>query len=181
MNFPELNIDSVNEQNAVKLFMEYWSSRYFYNLESVYTENIGKELTPERLNHLFEWKNGGKISQRKLKSIQNNYSHNRIKNIDELKGIYLNQNYLGGPIWNIFYVHCVKPKIFPIFDQHTYRAMFFIKEKVIKEIPKAKKEIYKIYNDEYIPFYDNFDIERRKIDKALFTYGQYLKAIKRFV
>lgn len=150
MNFPELTTDSVNEQNAVELFMDYWASRYFYNLETVYTENIGKELTPERLIHLFEWKNGGKISQSKLKSIQNNYLHNRIRKIDELKNVYLNERNLGGPIWNIFYIHCIEPRIFPIFDQHTYRAMCFITKNMLQEIPKTKREIYRIYNEAYI-------------------------------
>jgi len=181
MKFPELTSNSIKDKKAVQVFIDYWASHYSYKLESVYTENIGKKLTSERLLCLFEWKNGGKISNHKLASIQDNYIGNRKTELEELKNRYLNENNPGGPIWNIFYLHCLEPNLFPIFDQHTYRSMYFIKELKIKEIPNTKKEIYKLYSNEYIPFYDMFEFEKRKIDKALFTFGQYLKAVKKFV
>ena len=179
MNFPELNSNLLKDKKAVQVFIDYWASRYSYKLESVYKENIGKKLTSEKLLRLYEWKNGGKISHSKLTSIQENYIGNKTFELEELKNKYLNKNNPGGPIWNIFYLHCIEPKVFPIFDQHTYRSMYFIKEITIKEIPNTKKEIYKIYCNEYIPFYSVFELEKREIDKALFTFGQYLKAVKK--
>src|SRR5574344_1805343 len=122
MNLPELDYDCFGDKKKVSVFIEYWASHYSYNLESIYDKNIGKKLTSERLLHLFEWKNGGVISKTKIASIQDNYISNTKFNIEELKTKYLNAENPGGPIWNIFYLHCVDPKIFPIFDQHTYRS-----------------------------------------------------------
>ena len=51
----------------------------------------------------------------------------------------------------------------------------------IKEIPNTKKNIYHIYSNEYIPFFNMFEFEKRETDKALFTFGQYLKVVKKFV
>ena len=38
-----------------------------------------------------------------------------------------------------FFLHCVKLEVFPIFGQHTYRSICFIKEMKIIEIPNTKK------------------------------------------
>lgn len=78
-----------------------------------------------------------------------------------------------------FFLHCVKLEVFPIFGQHTYRSICFIKEMKIIEIPNTKKNTYRIYSNEYILFYSMFEFDKRETDKALFTFGQYLKAVKK--
>ena len=46
-------------------FIEFWSHRYAYAEENLYAENIGQELTEQRILSLFRWKNGTPLSQRK--------------------------------------------------------------------------------------------------------------------
>jgi hypothetical protein len=43
-------------------FVEVWSAEYRYPNQRLYDENVGKNLTDERVLNLFAWKNGrGKI------------------------------------------------------------------------------------------------------------------------
>jgi hypothetical protein len=72
-------------------------------------------------------------------------------------------------------MHCIDPKTWPIFDQHTYRAMRFMKSGKLEEISSAKTEVYDTYKNEYIPFVKTLNSDQRKIDKALFAFGQFLK------
>lgn len=50
-------------------FVERWARLYDYGKEDRSDLNIGKLVTSERLLALFEWKNGGGISQRKEASV----------------------------------------------------------------------------------------------------------------
>lgn len=94
---------------------------------------------------------------------------------------YLNHKEPGGAIWNIFYLHCLEPEKWPIFDQHTFRAMQYIKTSQIVEIGTTKKQKYTAYKDEYLPFLSNFGEKNvRKVDKALFAFGQFLKLAARY-
>lgn len=161
-------------------FLGYWSSRYDYPDESKYTSNIGKPLTHESLRTLFEWKNGtgSGISGRKLRSITENYP---LESSGDLWDRYLDHRQPGGAIWNIFYLHCLDPEAWPIFDQHTFRAMHYIETGRIAEIGTTSKQKYEAYQHRYIPFVRNLgNLDQRTVDKALFTFGRFLKAAGRF-
>jgi hypothetical protein len=162
--------------NSLEEFLDHWSARYperNFGDRDKYDPFVGKRLTePSRL-HLFEWKNGSKISKAKSASVSKNYPLSFPKS--ELEERYLNPQRSGGAIWNIFYMHCIDPVTWPIFDQHTYRAMHFMKTGDLKEIPFAKAKVYKSYKEEYIPFVTNLNSDQRRIDKALFAFGQFLK------
>ena len=59
--------------NAVspKDFVDFWSSFYSYSLEAYYVPIIEKKRFSESdLSKLFEWKNGGKLAQKKKKSLE---------------------------------------------------------------------------------------------------------------
>ncbi|ROT45358.1 hypothetical protein CHR62_08730 [Pusillimonas sp. NJUB218] len=86
-----------------------------------------------------------------------------------------------GALQNIFYLHCLEPEKWPIFDQHTFRAMQYIKTGQIVEIGTTNKQKYAAYKDEYIPFLRTFGGNNaRKIDRALFAFGQFLKLAARY-
>jgi hypothetical protein len=87
-------------------------------------------------------------------------------------------NFTGGGIWDIFWLHCLAPNIFPIFDQHTYRAMAKIKCITPPEIETTRPRKLAAYFDRYLSFVDDFgsDVNRRDLDKALFAYGRFLKS-----
>jgi hypothetical protein len=162
-------------------FIEFWSKLYSYELEHLYDKNIEKNpLDEEAVWALFKWKNGAEeIAKMKKQSITNTYLP-QLDKIPSLKSLEDGENYLatlgGGPIWNIFWLHCVNPVLFPIFDQHTYRSMAKILDMKVKEIPSKRPEIIRSYFDEYIPFTENFaGVSKRDLDKALFAYGRLLK------
>lgn len=154
-------------------FLAHWAERYDYPSDVKYTQNIGKPLTNISRHELFEWKNGTAISKAKKNSIIENYP---LTFDGDRRARYLNHRAPGGAIWNIFYLHCLDPRQWPIFDQHTFRAMRYLQAGRISEIGTTNKQKYKAYEDEYIPFLNTFDGEcSRKIDKALFAFGQFLK------
>ena len=94
---------------------------------------------------------------------------------------YLNYRLSGGAIWNIFYLHCLDHDRWPIFDQHTYRAMNYMTKGIILEIPESNRKKYLAYQNEYIPFYDSMrSTNHRNTDRALFSFGKFLKTAKRY-
>jgi hypothetical protein len=121
-------------------FVSFWSSQYQYDLEHLYDGNIGQPLTEDRVWSLYKWKNGTEnIAAKKQESIQNVYLP-QLKSLPTLSTIEDGKKYmkslLGGAIWDIFWLHCVNPGVFPIFDQHTYRSMAHIDGLTPKEIPE---------------------------------------------
>ena len=52
---------------------------------------------------------------------------------------------------------------------------------VREEIGNNNKQKYESYKNEYMPFINELaDIEQRKLDKALFSFGQFLKLAKKY-
>jgi hypothetical protein len=86
----------------------------------------------------------------------------------------------SGMIWKIFALHIMYPDKYPIFDQNVYRAMHYLQTGTFKEIPSKNTDKQAAYINEYMPFYkEQGDYEGRKLDKALFTFGQFLKLTER--
>jgi len=159
-------------------FIAHWSSKYSYISEDKYNNNIGKPLTEKSRLELFEWKNGSVIAKKKLKSISENYPLSFFGNQEAR---YLNHKNPGGAIWNIFYLHCLEPDKWPIYDQHTHRAMKFMTSGSIIEIGKTNKQKYTSYKNDYIPFFQSLkQTDHRKLDKALFAFGQFLNIAKKY-
>lgn len=165
-------------KNDLSEFIDHWSHRYFYDSEGKYVSNIGKPLTEKSRLELFEWKNGSEISQKKMDSILENYP---LTFSGDRAARYLNYKKSGGAIWNIFYLHCLDQVEWPIFDQHTYRAMKYLQSGKIVEIGNTKKQKYKNYLKEYKPFLALLgQADDRKTDKALFAFGQFLKIAAKY-
>lgn len=168
LSFQILALDSAE-------FISHWSSKYRYPKEHKYTNNIGRPLTVDSLRELFEWKNGtgDEISPGKMRSMAENYP---IVFEGDKVSRYLNHKHTGGAIWNIFYLHCLEPHTWPIFDQHTFRAMRYLKNGRIEEIGNTNKKKYESYLNEYIPFLGDLAApDQRTVDKALFAFGRFLK------
>lgn len=167
-------------ETTPKEFVQFWSGQYSYRSGSLYTQNIGKPPTPRRLKKLFEWKNGRKLSAKKTHSIQRNFIC-RLKDLRRLTGdeepADLFKKYRsGGAIWRTFFLHCWNPRRFPIFDQHVFRAMRFIKFGRVQELPRSDLERIKIYVEEYCDFFKTFGRPTtRRVDRALWAFGKYLK------
>lgn len=164
-------------------FLAYWSSKYINADEWKYDNNISKTkpFTEEAREQLFQWKNGtgNKIAEKKMKGILQNYP---LHFCGDIKRRYLEASQPGGAIWNIFYAHCLEPEIWPIFDQHVYRAMMHLKTGDILELSPKDPDKYNIYINEYTIFFKSFNgYSHRVIDKALMSFGKYLKVVKPYV
>jgi len=162
-------------------FVTFWSNKYQYTLENLYVDNIQQPLNENRVTNLFFWKNGKRLSARKLQSVRENYIAH-LENLPALNNTVQLQNYFaqldGGMIWNFFWLHCINPNLSPIFDQHTYRAYKFISDNVVSEISElTDNEKSDFYFNNYIPFFNQFiNNENRRVDKALFMFGKFLKS-----
>jgi hypothetical protein len=100
--------------SALDPFLDHWASRYSDSerderLYDPYIRKADLRTDLEALKALFTWKNGGdRISELKLASIRTNYFDHWSQDND-LESRYLDHNNGGGPIWNIFYLHCRQP------------------------------------------------------------------------
>ena len=163
------------ECDSLEQFLDYWSAKYRdpkFRDRDLYDPYVGKSMTAESRQRLFEWKNGSSLSKRKSISVEKHYPLSiKVTKLSK----YLDPAGDGGAIWNIFYMHCISPQTWPIFDQHTSRAMHFLNTGEPGEIPSREADIYAGYQREYIPFVKRLDTHQRKIDKALYTFGQFLK------
>jgi len=170
----------INHQSISK-FIDYWSTQYADKEEKKYDDNIRNPLTEVSRRELFEWKNGSTISGKKLQSIEANYPLEFTDDTGDQKKRYLNHNECGGPIWNIFYLHCLAPDDWRIYDQHTFMAMRYIQKGTIEQISNNKEKIFESYTKEYSPFFQSMGgIEHRKLDKAFFAFGQFLKIANKY-
>jgi len=165
---------------TVEAFVDQWSQWYSDPSEELYASNIGRSLTPERILSLFEWKNGGSLSRRKLTSAKYNYI-GRLREVatlaeDTTPGEFLQLFHEGGAIWRIFWLHCWKPERFPIYDQHVHRAMEYIRARRCGEIPKSDRMIVTSYIQANLPFWEKLPaMPDRRVDKALWVFGRFLK------
>lgn len=166
---------------AKKNFLQFWSQLHFDPNAKYYFCNIGRPLTPKRVRELYFWKNGGKLSERKRRSVELHV----VQKLPELKTLdknfdtfrFLTEFAEGGMIWRIFFLHIWQPQIYPIYDQHVNRAMCFIKYSEIHEIPLKYKLIAQTYVEEYLSFFNLFPpLGERKVDKALWAFGKFLKS-----
>ena len=159
-------------------FINFWSRQYSYENDPLYDDNIGKELIEDRIWDLFHWKNNGPLSEKKKKSVKENYIKERIKIPTYSDSIvlltYLNNP--GGAIWQIFWLHCNHPNKYPIYDQHVHRAMAKLNGWNELEIPSQNREKVQMYIEHYLPFWSEFlEFPLKKVDEALWSYGKFLK------
>ena len=152
-----------------------------------YSEEIDKRpLKQDSIRKLFAWK-AMRIKRKAIEAGEHPFVETVIANFDRFCRLPLNtsedaDNFLTdelkgrGMIWKIFTLHIMYPDRFPIFDQNVYRAMHYLQTGTIKEIPIKNTDKQATYINEYKPFYKEHGVyEDRKLDKALFTFGQFLK------
>jgi hypothetical protein len=165
-----------------KEFVERWEPLYNDPLEDLYSDHVGRPLTPESVRLLFEWKNGGKLSRFKQASVEVNY----VGRLDELRTLphdtpateFLKRFDNGGAIWRIYFLHIWAPHRYPIYDQHVHRAMALIETGRSTEIPRGDGAKIAAYLDRFVPFYSTFHgLEPRRVDKALWACGKYMKGL----
>jgi hypothetical protein len=177
---------TLKQEDDLAAFVEFWARRYNDKSEPTYRECIKRPLTPESVRKLLAWK-AMQINRKSIEAGEHPFVETVISSLDRFQSLQLNtpddaDNFLTnelkdkGMIWKIFTLHIMYPDRYPIFDQNVYRAMHYLKIGIIKEIPSKNKNKQQSYINEYLPFYNEYGYyEDRKLDKALFTFGRFLK------
>lgn len=191
------------KQTSIKDFIAFWSTNFYEpdeNNDEKYISSLQSinKLTEENILKLFEWKNGMRLSDKKKESIK--------KIIDKLADIekefinsgdsalelekiyeYSRQNFFNyGHIWNLFFLHILKPESCPIADKYAYRAFNFICYSENK-IPDNWEKLN--FYLEYKNFFNKIasDTNRRKlkerkeIDEALWGFGKFLERYQKII
>ncbi|RLA73625.1 MAG: hypothetical protein DRG30_06035 [Epsilonproteobacteria bacterium] len=82
-----------------------------------------------------------------------------------------------GFIWGLFILHCFYPEVYPLYDQHVYRAYMNIQNPHIV-LPSTASTKWTKYL-EYANFFNSLTLRENfrqvEIDRALWAYGKYLK------
>jgi hypothetical protein len=176
----------LKQEDDSATFVEFWARRYNDRNEKKYREYIKRPLTPESVRGLFAWK-AMPINRETIKTGKHPFVETVISKLDRFHRLQLNtpedtNNFLTnelkgkGMIWKIFTLHIMHPDRYPIFDQNVYRAMHYLHTGTIKEIPRKNSDKQPSYINEYLPFYNHHEsYEDRKLDKALFSFGRFLK------
>ncbi len=167
------------KENSLKGFIEFWSKQYSYpKYEGYYQECIVKKnYTCEDIERLYIWKNGMKLSGPKANGLQNKiiskveaintFKKQRKLDVESFLEEFENVSF----VWKMFLLHCIKPKVYPIYDQHIHRAYNFLHG----DMDFMKRKQHSFYFDFYLPFIKKEDIkDLRKLDKAFFAFGQFL-------
>ncbi len=164
-------------------FIRFWNRCYKYPLDHLYTERISKaRFTGTDLTRLFEWKNGGKLSKRKQKTLRRVLE--RLDKVNSLKkGFYLTEFQRDfrdlSVMWKLFLLHITAPGNYPFFDQSICRAFIFLKESLLTEGLPEGDEVEKLFFDEYVEFYHNHLPKAgssKEFDQAFWAFGRFLES-----
>lgn len=82
-----------------------------------------------------------------------------------------------GFIWSVFVLHCVRPEVFPLYDQHVYRAFRWLVtdgDESPNSAPTSWAE-YKVYADWFKSVVDEYPMSYWIVDRGLWTFGKSLK------
>lgn len=181
-------------ESAPGTFIEFWERQYSDVLETLYDVNISvKPFTDKAIRELFEWKNGGELSAAKRASVARNFMarkdeacvHRAIgftpaenpEGLTQFAKEFLTNDFReGGAIWRIYWLHCCN-QAFPIYDQHVHRAMTVAEDgrpQELSQFPDDRK--IQLYLEKYLSFHARFSGEQRKVDRAIHTFGRFIKA-----
>lgn len=186
-------------------FVEFWSRFYDYRATVLGSEqeidyfselNVGDDLTAENVRRLLRWKDEQMLSERILSGpnqgqenprvtrvLANLSAINKFRNDQSANGELL-QTLVGifpnGVVWGAFLLHIAKPHVYPIGDQNVFRAWSL--HTGLKD--KQDWKTYADYRDYFKKIATALGItetignvrELKRIDNALFVFGQFLKA-----
>lgn len=99
-------------------------------------------------------------------------------NLDEFQESFNNLS----AVWKIFLLHIIKPRKFPIYDQHIHRAYNYIHGLDYQNISAdsiTDKQKEEFYFNTYCKFIESLnDINLKELDEAFVSFGQFLKTYK---
>ena len=183
------NYPIISNTGTVQQFVECWKEYYNAYSDDTYFKHITNDpLDTKDIRELFNWKNGMALSYAKKKSIESKVLVkldliNSLRRNKHLEFDQLNEHFNDvAAIWRIFIMHIINPAEFPIFDQHVFRAMRYLKTHRVEELKNEDNVKIAIYKNEYLQFYNEFSSginDLRSCDKALWAFGKFLTQAKK--
>lgn len=176
------------EQKDIAEFIRFWSNLYSYPGDKIYGNTIIKtRFDNDDIIKLYTWKNVTKLSGGKQKSL-NNKIISKLTTINSLK---LDKNFKLDDfleefkdvsfVWKIFLLHIIRPKEYPIYDQHIHRTYNYIHGLEYKNITNkiSDKNKEQFYFETYLKFIKSINGHNLKvIDEAFFSFGQFINTKK---
>lgn len=175
-------LSAAGENDTLK-FVNFWADLYYDKLEELYIESINKNyFGREDILKLYKWKNRGNLSMLKQNSL-NTKILDKLTMINQLKSNFSLSSFKNefrnvSAIWKIFLLHIIIPQKYPMFDQHVYRAYYFLKNQQIEELPFSNTAKEELYFNKYIPFFNTLlreNVPCKRLDEALWILGKFLK------
>ncbi len=186
-----LDFKIANMREFIQFWQGYYSEGKYPEKDYLYHLKKDGTLTPEDLLYLLEWKNANPLSQKKQLIFENAKQNldklMKYRKLNRFKADHVHELYSlvseivrAGLIWKIFLMHLARPDEFPIFDQHVYRAYFFLKSAEITDRTFTKDDInlYREYFSYVTKLRNETSLDLRTIDKGLFAFGRFLKEHK---
>jgi hypothetical protein len=179
MNYVTLHFKATSN---FRHFANFWSSFYDYKDADSYVPIIGKAtFKAGDIEMLYKWKNGRPLSQKKQQTLKTILG--KLEVVNGLKQefdmeVFQQEFSRIAAIWKIFLLHIISPTRHPIYDQHVYRAYYFLTHSKLKEIALYQPTKEKSYFSEYLPFFNGLiseGINRKQLDEALWVFGKFLK------
>lgn len=171
-----------------KRFVNEWSSKYTYNLEHLYIDNIENGLNNyESFIKLWGWKNGlPKFSEKKLKIINSFWSNLNV--LRELRKTFSWEKFEetfkqseSSAGWIIYLLHIINKDDFPIWDLYARKFYNLYCNGIIID-ETMNTENYSLYKNYYINWFNNFKtknkLDGKKMSDAFFELGKFLKSIE---
>lgn len=133
------------------------------------------------------WKFGTPAQKKAWEKLNNSSFKEKLLQISNQKkfekpGVYVEVNAIDGIgfIYTLFVLHCENPSLFPLYDQHVWRAYLYFTDGDFM-FAKAASQSWKSYCDyaswfkmQVIKFKD---FHQSELDRALWKFGKDLKKI----
>jgi hypothetical protein len=194
MKYIALSFKTTNASEFVSTWAAAYKRQEKPNSRVKYNSYISaRPCTIESITKLLQWKNSDRFE---------NFSANKKKLVQEiLEKIHvinqLESNWdknlfrtefkpdKNGPIWKLFILHVIQPEIFPIFDQHVYRAQHFLQSGKIIELSATHQSRFDLFMNEYLPVFNAIKTESnaslKEVHEAMWAFGLFLKKNKQLI
>ena len=175
---------------SLKEFVSFWAQFYDEGKypDSIYEDNLrrGGILQENNIIPLLEWKNGRPLSNAKkqiaFKIVKDLQEFNQFRSLKKVSAEHFDRfwSFISsivrtGLVWKVYLLHIARPDDYPIVDQHVLRAHNFLVHGKITE-PDQTLETYNSYREFFFKVARESGKEFREVDKALMSFGQYLKS-----
>ena len=186
-----------------KQFVDYWSKLYDHGekraREDVVIDyfaelNLESPLTEDNIRHLLRWKDRRRFTDPVLTGKSKDLPNPEVAEvlarrgvINEFRAGHIDEStmrnsilevFASGIVFHVFLLHIAKPHMYPIADQHVYRAFSAHRGRVLSESWEDYC-VYRHYFEEVAAaagigssLNDIRDLKR--VDDALMTFGQFL-------